>query len=695
MVNGIFTPPHQKFNQAPINPMEVIAEERQKASFPVREMTHYLDGGPAETELKERFMQELERDPFWKIDDYADISLAEIRERTMQKAKIVVHHLANEPVEVFRKRMALISIAEPAFWTRLGVHYGLFIGALQSQATPTQFSYWVSKGALALNGVIGCFAMTEMGHGSNVAGLETTATFDEAADEFIIHTPTLTGTKVWIGGAAHTVTHAAVFAQLIVKGQVHGVKCFIVQLRDTATFNLKPGINIGDMGKKMGRDGIDNGWIQFTNVRIPRSQMLMKHTKVSRDGTVTEPPLAQLTYGALIQGRVAMVVDSGNTAKKALTIALRYAAVRRQFAAKPDGPESKLLDFPIHQYRLLPLLSQCFAMHFTGVVMDKMYVDLTRDLESAQPGQNMDNILEALKETHSTSAGLKAFCTWTCLNIIEQCRQSLGGNGYSEYSGLSRMSNDFAVQCTWEGDNTILALQAGRYLIGCFRDVRKGKKLPPGVGYLNQLPSILTKKCPYTRPEELSSPSCLQEAFNVVCANVVKKVAENFQQMVKGGMKPDEAFEQCSAERFFAAKIHTLGYIFSKFSEGISSAPPSLKPVLVNLCSLYGVYTVVENAGVFLQYHYFNSEQMDILTQQVNNLCQIIRKDAIPLVDSFNLSDYIINSPMGRFDGNIYQAYFDRIRRANPPKPHPYFESLVKPLLTRSMAVEEAPEIGE
>jgi acyl-CoA oxidase len=96
----------------------------------------------------------------------------------------------------------------------------------------TYTAYWIDKGILGLNGMIGCFAMTELAHGSNVAGLETTATFDEETDEFVIHTPHLGATKWWIGGAASTATHAAVFAQMIIKGKKHGVKTFVTQLRD-------------------------------------------------------------------------------------------------------------------------------------------------------------------------------------------------------------------------------------------------------------------------------------------------------------------------------------------------------------------------------------------------------------------------------------------------------------------------------
>lgn len=586
--------------------------------------------------------------------------------------------------------MEIVSLIDPGFWTRFGVHYGLFVGALQSNATSGQLGYWFQRGALSLSGMVGCFAMTELGHGSNVPGLETTATFDEASDQFIIHTPTVTATKWWIGGAAHSATHSAVFAQLIVKGKNYGTKCFIVPLRDPKTYHTLPGINIGDLGKKMGRDGIDNGYIQFTHVRIPRGYMLMKHAKVSRSGAVKEPKLQQLTYGALLQGRVAMVVDSGNVSKKALTIAIRYAAVRRQFSNSKSDIETKLLDYPIHQRRLMPLMAQTFAMLFTGAEMTTMYNTMMGRLENAKPDdKDLGQVLEMLKETHATSAGLKAFCTWNCLSTIEACRQACGGHGYSAYTGLAGMYQDFAVQCTWEGDNTILTLQLGRYLISSYREAIKGKKLSPGVGYLNRLDELLGKK---SDQEDIFKPEVIIEAWQVVCANVVKNTALEFENCMKQGLDQDDAYEQCSQSRLYAAKLHSYGYLFNRFVDGVSKVQGNLKEVLMDVCMLYGLYTVEENAGAFLQYGYFSPEQMDQIRIKTNALCASVREQAIPLVDSFNLSDYMVNSPLGRADGNVYVHYFDQVKRSNPQGPHPYFDRLIKPLIERPMDQDEDDE---
>jgi acyl-CoA oxidase len=199
---------------------------------------------------------------------------------------------------------------------------------------------------------------------------------------------------------------------LLVNQKDHGVKSFVVPLRDPKTFCLLHGINIGDCGSKMGRNGIDNGWVQFTHVRIPRSYMLMKYTKISRDGQVTEPPIPQMAYGALIYGRVSMIKESGDAMKKALTIAIRYSIVRKQFSSGPNLPESKILDYKTHHHRLFPSLAAAYAIRFAVMEVNRIYDVLMTKIERADAGNpSMKEAIEALKEMHATSAGLKAYST--------------------------------------------------------------------------------------------------------------------------------------------------------------------------------------------------------------------------------------------------------------------------------------------
>lgn len=430
----------------------------------------------------------------------------------------------------------------------------------------------------------------------------------------MIHTPTLTATKWWIGGAAESATHSTVFANLVVDGKRYGVKPFVVQLRDPETFTLMPGVNIGDCGTKMGRNAIDNGWIQFTHVRIPRTNMLMKYTKVTRDGKLTEPPMAQLAYGALIFGRVSIIRESAECAKKAVTIAIRYGCVRRQFGGH-GGYETKIIDYQTHQQRLVPLLALTYAMTFGAMEVSSIYENLMHMLETTKPTDpNMAQTIDALKETHATSAGLKAFCTWKTLELIEHCRQSLGGLGYSSYAGLASLFQDFAVQCTWEGDNTVLTLQTGRYLISCVRDRTKGKKVPDGVGFLNEVPAILTKTCSYS---DISDLSAIAEAFNVTTANFAVNAARAYQELLAKGLSEDDAQLQCGVQKSAAAKMHCTGYLFHRFRDAVAKAPRGVVPVLTDLCKLYGLSAIKENAGSFLQYGYLKPAQMKDVDSKV------------------------------------------------------------------------------
>ena len=292
-----------------------------------------------------------------------------------------------------------------------------------------------------------------------------------------------------------------------------------------------------------------------------------------------------------------MVVDSSNWARKALTIAVRYAAVRRQFGAGKNGVETQILDYPIHQRRLMPLVSQAIAVGFCGNRLQTMYEDMTAALDRLEPNSpNLEETLESLKEVHATSAGLKAFCTWACLDTIDKCRQSCGGHGYSSYSNFPGMYADFAVQCTWEGDNTILSLQSGRYLVAAWGDVLKKKRLAPGIAYLGRQGVLSQKSDGSLSLDDIGS------AWSCVAANVVKKASEEFAAHIKSGKNKDVAMEATSQSRFIAAKLHTSGYIFDKFRQALQDIPEGdEKKILDKVCRLYGLWQIEEQQGHFLK----------------------------------------------------------------------------------------------
>lgn len=433
----------------------------------------------------------------------------------------------------------------------------------------------------------------------------------------------------------------------------------------------------------MGRDGIDNGWVQFTNVRIPRQFMLMKHCQVDRHGKVTQPPLEQLTYGALIGGRVSMTADSAQMSKRFVTIAIRYAAVRRQFTAKKGEVESKLLDYALHQRRLLPLLAQTFAIQFSADEILTMHRSLLKNIDSIDPSDkaSMGALIEELKEVFATSAGLKAFSTWACAETIDQTRQACGGHGYSAYNGFGPAYADWVVQCTWEGDNSILALSAGRQLIQRYLQVKKGHSAPESTAYLARSAELAKAKA---GSRKIDSQEVLVEAWNAVASAVVGKAGVAFENLTKKGKTADEAFEATSQQRFLAARIHTRAFMIRMFYSRIAAAQPAISGVLKDLAALYALWSIENDSGLFLQAGYFSSEQIDDIKELTDLYLGKVRQQAIPLTDSFNFSDFFINSAIGHKDGNVYENYFELVKRQNPSKPQaPYYNDIIKPFVLR------------
>lgn len=135
-----------------------------------------------------------------------------------------------------------------------------------------------------------------------------------------------------------------------------------------------------------------------------------------------------------------------------------------------------------------------------------------------------------------------------------------------------------------------------------------------------------------------------------------------------------------------AARLHVIGYLYQRFMDSVARAPEELKPIISLLCELFGLLKIQENIGSFLQYSCFQPKDLPLIEQRILVLYAELRPNIIPLVDSFNLSDFILNSSLGAFDGDIYQRYFSHILSRNPPKKPSYFDSLLLPLFEQTFA---------
>lgn len=682
------------------NPRNLIEAERNAAVFDPEQMNHFLEGLAEASEEVRTFMQQFERDPILAAGpkDY-DATKAEHREITAAKINRLARYIETDTFDRFERRLSLVSLFDPALHTRIGVHLGLFLGCIRGNGTLEQMFYWaLNKETAYVKNIYGCFAMTEIAHGSNVAGLETTATFDQESDEFVINTPHIGATKWWIGGAAHSATHASVYARLIVDGKDYGVKTFVVPLRD-ANHDLNPGISIGDIGAKMGRDGIDNGWIQFSNVRIPRFFMLQKYAKVLAEGEVKLPALNQLSYSALLLGRVVMVKDSFRWLSRFVTIALRYAVGRRQFkaaTAKEEDPELQLLDYPLHQRRLIPLLALTYAFSNGANVLAELASNTMEELDDAVDNDDkagIDKGIELMKSLFVASGSLKSTCTWLTLELIDKCRQSCGGHGYSLYAGFGKGFNDFAVQCTWEGDNNILGMSIGKQLVKNISTILKeGKKTTGILEFLNKSKDSIGTKV-ILQPADLKKPAKILEALEITIIRAADQALKTLDAR-------NQDWDFIGADLVTLSKLLAHFFLLKAFLDKANAIEEKkLVPILDMLAQLYGATIILEGfSGIFLTYSVVSTETISLLSSEhIGDLCAALRPHVIPLTDSFQLSDMMINSSLGGYDGNIYENYFKIVKDQNPPRDTkaPYSADLQAMLNRKSLEVRQRGEYSE
>ncbi|XP_017061243.1 probable peroxisomal acyl-coenzyme A oxidase 1 [Drosophila ficusphila] len=553
-----------------------------------------------------------------------------------------------------------------------GVMYVMLVKALEAQCTPEQYEDFGKR--LERFEICGTYAQTELGHGTYLRGLETRADFDPKTDEFVLNTPKISSYKFWPGGLGHSSNYCLVMAQLYIDNKSKGPHMFFIQVRDEETHEPLPGVHIGDIGKKMGFLGVNNGFLGLKNVRIPRTRMLMRHAKVNADGSYISSPANVLTYFAMVRTRCVIATNSSLMLAAASTIATRYSAVRRQSPIDPKEREPQIIDHVTQQMKLFPEIATSCAYRLAAKYLWGLYDVTIKDIENGK--------YERLPELHSLSCALKVTSSVDSTAGVERLRLSCGGHGYLASSNMNNLYVNATAACTYEGENTVLLLQIGRFLMKTWRSVLSGEPLAPTVRYLAEVqknPDFGT----WTGTWEN-----MVKAMQYAAANKTRLAFESLSKRLAKGETEPNAANHTGIEFTQAAELHGRAFIFGSFTAEVTgpkskNRSASLNRILENLLELYLVKETLNQMGNLLRFIELTDADLTKLQNRLEMVLTKLRPDAVAIVDGFDFSDLQLNSTLGSYDGNAYERIFDAalknpINQKSVPKS---FNEILKPFM--------------
>jgi acyl-CoA oxidase len=620
------------------------ANSQTTSNFDIQKITQLLDGKEAAIIKKVKLV--ISR-PEFAYETSTDINV--YRQTVYNWCKILAEeNLGNMAypkeyggggnVEDYFAIMETLSYHDLSLVIKFGVQFGLWGMSVQSLGTEKHYAKYLKDiGSLKLPG---CFAMTETHHGSNVKGLVTTATYNHNNQTFTIHTPNKNAQKEYIGNAAVHGQMATVFAKLIIDNHDYGVNAFVVPLRDT-NGNTVNGVTIGDCGHKMGLNGVDNGTISFDNVVIPKENMLDRFASVNDKGEFESPiPSDNRRFftmlGTLVGGRIGIPRSALAAAKSGLTIAIRYSDQRRQFGPE-GGSEVPILNYRMHQRRLLPPLAKTYAVHFALQYLTNRFLNKTES---------------EMQEIEALAAGMKSYSTWSTRDILQECREACGGKGYLSENRIDALKNDTEIYTTFEGDNTVLMQLVAKNRLSEFRKSFGEMGSLGIINYVYENAKVaITEKNPIaTRradDEHLLDGEFHLQAFIHREKTILASAARRIKKLVDGGLEPYDAFNVVQHQMIDVAQAYLERVVLEQFQAAIKTVEDeNSKAILTKLYQLYALSQIEKNKGWYLEDGYMEAVKTKAIRKLVNQLCWDIRPDAVALVNAFDIPESCLAAPI-------------------------------------------------
>ncbi|MFZ1787033.1 MAG: acyl-CoA dehydrogenase [Saprospiraceae bacterium] len=604
-------------------------------SFDTDKMHLLIDGKYATTKKKVR---KLLRDPVFSYGHIVDKDTH--RAKVLELTKILAEqglgamgfdekYGGKNQIGDYMAVFEILAMHDLSLTVKFGVQFGLFGGAIHGLGTEKHHKKYIE--ALGKAELLGCFAMTETGHGSNVKDLETTATYLPETGEIEIHSPTYSAGKEYIGNALHG-SLAVVFAQLFVKGENQGIHAILVPYRDEKG-NTLAGVTVKDCGYKMGLNGVDNGRLWFDHIRVPRENLLDKYGGIGENGEYHSPIQNEnrrffTMLGALVAGRICVGHGALNASKTALTIAVKYALKRKQFG--PEGHDEQLImDYPTHQARLIPLIVKNYAFHFSLSTLRELYINAADEISK--------------RKVETKAAGLKAMATWLSTQTIQECREACGGKGYLTENRLSELKANSDIFTTFEGDNTVLLQLVSKGLLTEFKQSFHDDGFSSVMRYLfGKLSFSLTENNPYFRRntslEHLMSDDFLSDALRYREKKILISLSERMRDYLKKRINPYDAFLKCQLHMVDLAKAYVERLVYRDFFAAIYKMQDGAeKTMLDKIGRFYALTIIFENKGFYLESDYMDGSKTKAIRRLLHKMTQELRTEVEGLVDSFGI----------------------------------------------------------